>query len=178
MSGGISATTVALAATAAVGAYSAIQSGQSQSRQLQAQAQQQSNQAAYEKDAAVAQAEKIRKAAAQQQSAARAQLAGSGVAVSEGTAVTINDTIDLNAENDAQTALLTGSRRSNSLNDTAASYSSAAGDALTGGYLTAGATVLSSAARIGKGWSSTSPTASGSALGSGVKVPTGALSVY
>ncbi|AYR23027.1 hypothetical protein RC54_03975 [Herbaspirillum rubrisubalbicans] len=162
-----------LAATAA-GAYSTLEAGRKQANAQQAQQQELVNQAAYDKDAAVAQADKIRRAAAQQQSQARAQLAGSGAAVGEGTAVTINDTIDLNANQDAYTALLSGSRSAGTSLRQASAYGQAAADSASASYLNAASSVLATGAAIGKGWKTPASSAP-SSLGSGITAPANAL---
>src|SRR5690606_26806172 len=99
-------------------------------------------QAAQQKDTAVAQAEKIRKAAAQQRSEANAALAASGVSVGEGTPVTINDTINLNAEQDAYTAILNGTRNANASLNQAAIFDAQGRDAINSSYLDAGSSLL------------------------------------
>lgn len=104
-----------------------------------------------EKDAAVAQAEKIRKAARAQAGAAKAALAASGVAIGEGTAVRINEQILEDAEKDAYSTILTGTRRQSAANDEAGFLRSQGNSAMTGSVLSAGATAAGGWARYKKG---------------------------
>lgn len=137
-------------ASAAVGATSALYSADTAQNTAEANAEMAKRQGAQDADAAMAQAEKIRKAGAAQASRANAALAASGVAVGEGTPVRINEEIYKNAEDDAYSTLLTGTRRQRSSKDQA-SFLMAEGDAAkTGGYLNAGASLLSSGASYGK----------------------------
>lgn len=111
-------------------------------------------QGAQEKDAAVAQAEKIRKAARAQAGAANASLAASGVAIGEGTPIRINEQIYKDSEDDAYSTLLTGTRRQNSANDQASILNSQGNAAMTSGLINAGTSVLSIGANYSK-WKAT-----------------------
>jgi len=101
-----------------------------------------------DKDAAVAQAEKIRKAARAQVGQANAALAASGISVGEGTPVRINEQIYRDSEEDAYNTILTGTRRQRSANDEAAIMRSQGNNALVGGLINAGSTVLAGGARV------------------------------
>lgn len=103
-----------------------------------------------DKDAAVAQAEKIRKAARQQVGQANAAMAASGVSLGEGTPVRINEQIYRDSEEDAYNTILTGTRRQRSANDEAAIMRSQGSNALVGGMINAGSTVLAGAAKAAK----------------------------
>lgn len=142
-----------LAMAAAAG--SAIYSGQMQQDAANTNAEIAHRQGEQEKDAAVAQAEKIRKAARLQAGEANAALAASGVAVGEGTALRINEDIYQTSEEDAYSVLLTGNRRQRSANDESSALRAQGDAAATGGYINAGASVLSIGARS-SGWKSTS----------------------
>lgn len=121
---------VAAAAAAAVGAaisgYSAYETGKTQSEQAQADA-----------DAAKAngrlEAERIRKQKEKIQSAARAQAAENGLSVNEGTAVTINDKIEQDAQYDAAMSEISGFNSSQRLKAEASIYKSNANTALATG---------------------------------------------
>lgn len=165
MSGGISATTVLLATTAAVGAYASIQSGKAAKQAADDNAEIARRNAAQGQDAAVAQAEKIRRAAAQQKASATAQLAASGVSVNDGTAVNINDQITKNAEQDAFTTILNGSRSAASSLNQATMFENQGKSALQGGYLNAGASLLSSGSSIASGWKASVPSGGNAAGG-------------
>lgn len=172
---------VAMVAAAAVGAYSAYESGQqqkalgeSQNEWNQYQANQAVADANAEKSAAEVHAEKIRKLARIQASEANASLAGSGVEVGEGTAVNINKDIYANAEEDAVMTIFGGVDRSKRGINQAAGYR-ATGEqaqisgnaAARAGTLNAFSTVLGAAGSYGnaKGWktgtNATTPAAGG-----------------
>ena len=92
---------VTTVASTALSAYSSYQNNKAAGKQAEADA-----------DAARAQgrveAERIRKEKERQQSAARAALAQNGLNVGEGTAVTINDTIERDAGYDAAMSEIAG----------------------------------------------------------------------
>lgn len=121
---------VAAAAAAAVGTaisgYSAYETGKTQSEQAQADA-----------DAAKAQgrleAERIRRQKEKIQSAARAAAAENGLSVNEGTAVTINDRIEQDAQYDAAMSEITGFNSSQRLQAESSIYKSNANTALATG---------------------------------------------
>ncbi len=103
-----------------------------------------------QKDNAVAQAEKIRKAGQATAGRANAALAGSGVSISEGTALRINEEIYRDSESDAYSTLLTGTRRQRNAEDSALMSEYEGKAAKTGGYLNATASLLSSGANYGQ----------------------------
>lgn len=109
MSGWTAATYLAAGALA-VGVGSAVYSGQQQKQANDTQAQIAENNAAYSADSARAHAEKIRKAGRAQQGEAKAALAASGVKLAEGTALEVDKEIIKNSEQDALSAILSGSR--------------------------------------------------------------------
>ena len=148
-------TLMIMAAVASAGG--SIYSGMQQQQAADTNAELSRRQGAQEKDAAVAQAEKIRKAARAQAGQANAALAASGVAIGEGTAVRINEQIYRDSEDDAYSTLLTGTRRQQSSNDQAGILTSQGNAAMTGGMINAGASVLSTGASYGK-WKSTQKT--------------------
>lgn len=134
----------------AASAGSAIYSGVQQQNVADTNAELSRRQGVQDADAAVAQAEKIRKAGAAQAARANAALAASGVSVGEGTPVRINEEIYKSSEEDAYSTLLTGARRRQSANDQAGMLQSQGSAAMTGGLISAGASVLSGAASYGK----------------------------
>lgn len=146
---------LAMVAMSAVGAGTAIYQGEQQAAAAESQAISVQNQADAEADAARAQAEKIRKAGRAQKGEANAALAKSGVKLGEGTALEVQKEITQNVEQDAFSALLSGSRAKRT-GDEQASILRASGDAArTGGYLGAAGTVLSTGAKYyGGGWKS------------------------
>jgi len=94
--------------------------GQAAKQAANAEARNAENLAAQTRDAAQQEAARIRKAGDRTRGAARAQLAASGIDVNSGTAVTIDGDIATNSELDAYNTLLTGDRKSTSLQDSAA----------------------------------------------------------
>lgn len=150
MSGGITATGWIMIASAAVGATTALYSADTAANTAEANAELSKRQGAQEADAAMAQAEKIRKAGKAQAARANAALAASGVAIGEGTPVRINEEIYKSAEDDAYNTLLTGTRRQRSSEDQAGFLMAEGSAAKTGGYLSAGGSLLSSGANYGK----------------------------
>lgn len=139
----------AIAATA-VGATSALYSADTQKKGAEANAEMSRRQGNAEKDAATAQAEKIRKAGRAAAGQANVAMAGAGVAVGEGTALRINEQINMDVENDAYSTLLTGARRQRSAEDQGMLMEYEGNAAKTAGYLNAGATILNGASSYGK----------------------------
>lgn len=137
-------------ASAAVSAGASIYNGMQAQNAAETNAELQRRQGAQEADAAVAQAEKIRKAARAQTGAATAALAAAGVSVGDGTPVRINEQINLDAENDAYSTLLTGARRQTSANNQADATIAQGNAAMISGTLNAGASLLSSGANYAK----------------------------
>lgn len=139
----------ALAAGSVMQAAGAVQQGNQQRELANQQAAQLDLQAAQERDAAVAQAERIRRAGRRQQSAADAAFAASGVSVGTGTPVRVNEQIGLDAETDAYMEILTGERRGRTLDQEARATRRAGRNAQQAGYMQAGTSLLSSAANYG-----------------------------
>lgn len=150
---------VVLVAGAAVSAYSSIEQGKQQKKMAEDQAKIAVNDAEYKKDAARAQAEKIRKMGELQKSEAKASLAASGVKLGEGTPLEITKNITKLSEEDALSALLGGKRAADTSNTEAQMLMRAGKNAQSNSYMSAGSTVLGAAATAGKGWSKTSTTA-------------------
>lgn len=144
--------TIALAALAggtALQAIGSIQQGNQQRQLAEAQAAQLDLQAAQERDAAIAQAEKIRRAGRSQAAQAEASYAASGVSVGTGTPVRINETITRDAEEDAYMTILTGDRRGQTLDTEAALNRRAGRNAQQAGYVGAASSVLGGASKYG-----------------------------
>jgi hypothetical protein len=139
----------ALAAGTVLNMGASIVQGQQQQEAYDAQAKIAERQAAQEADAAVAQAEKFRRAGTRQAAAADAAYAASGVSVGVGTPVRVNESIQRDAEEDAYMNILTGKRRLQSGQEEAALNRRAGKDAVTAGYTGAASSLLSSAAQYG-----------------------------
>lgn len=154
MSGGISAASWIALAVAAVGAGTALYTADTAANTADANAELSRRQGNQEKDAAVAQAEKIRKAGQAAAGRANAAMAASGVAIGEGTPIRINEQIYKDSEDDAYSTLLTGARRQSSAEDQGRMLINEGNAAKTAGYLNATSSVLSSASNYGK-WQST-----------------------
>jgi hypothetical protein len=141
---------IALIGSAIVGTTAAIYSGQVQKETAEVNAELQRREGDAAKDAAVAQAEKIRKAARAQEGQANAALAASGVAIGEGTPIVINEKINQDAEEDAYNTLLTGSRQQRTAGDQAGLTRFQGQAAANASYLNAASTVLSTGASYGQ----------------------------
>lgn len=153
MCSGASYALYAAYAAAAIGtAYTAIESGKQQQKAAEKQAQAEVNRAAYEADAAKAQAEKVRKMGRAQQGEANAALAASGVKLGEGTALEVQKTITTNTEEDALSALLSGKRITAAGNEQADMLMTAGNNAMKNGYMSAASTVLQSGASMYGNW--------------------------
>lgn len=137
-------------AAAAIGAVSALYTADTQENTAEANAELQRREGNQQKDAAVAQAEKIRKAARAAAGRANAATAAAGVAIGEGTPIRINEEINKESENDAYSTLLTGTRRNQTAEDQAGMMIADGKSAKTGGYLSAGSTLLSAGSSYGK----------------------------
>lgn len=109
-----------MALSTGVSVVGQLQQGQAARQSANAEARAAENLAAQNRDAAMQEAQRIRKAGDRTRGAARAQLAASGIDVNSGTAITIEDDIGTNSEMDAYNTLLTGERKSTSLQDSAA----------------------------------------------------------
>lgn len=153
-------------AALAMAAGSAIYAGTQQEKAADVNAEIAHRQGEADKDAATAQAEKIRNAARRQAGEANAALAASGVAIGEGTALRINEDIYRTSEEDAYSVLLTGNRRQRSANDEAGVLRGQGDAAMTGGLINAGASVLSTGARS-NGWKSKAPIVERSSFAAG-----------
>lgn len=103
-----------------------------------------------EQDNALAQAEKIRRAGRAAAAQANAAMAASGVAIGEGTPLRINEAIYMDSESDAYSTLLTGTRRSRYSDEQAGLLMNEGKAAQTGGYISAGGSLLSQGADYGK----------------------------
>lgn len=141
-----------LIAGLALSAGSAIKQGMDAKDTADANANLLTEQAAADKDAAISQADRIRKAQKYAISQANAANAASGVAIGEGSALRINEQIYRDSESDAYNTLLTGERRAKSSTDQGAIVRRQGVNAETAGYLTAGASVLSAGAKNTKGY--------------------------
>lgn len=119
--------------------------GIADSRAATADARAQELAAAQERDSAMAEAARIRKAGARASGAARAQLAASGVDVGAGTALLIDEDITSGAETDAEYTLLTGDRR-------ARAYENSASQSRAKGRNAVAASVLGATASGLQGW--------------------------
>ena len=129
----------------AVSAYSMYQNNKAAGKQAEADA-----------DAARAQgrveAERIRREKDRQQSAARAAAAENGLAVNEGTAITINDTIERDAQYDAAMAEITGFNSSQRLKAEASAHRKNANTAAVTGALNTVAAGASGYNKSKDGW--------------------------
>ncbi|MEJ2895810.1 hypothetical protein RVU96_16775 [Bordetella avium] len=139
----------ALAGSTVIGGLSSISQGRQEDQYQREMARQEQEQAAQERDAAVAQAEKIRRAGRQQSAAADAAFAASGVAIGEGTPVLINEQITRDSEEDAYMSILTGERRGRALDTQAALRRQAGSNARSAGIAGAFGSVLRGAASYG-----------------------------
>ncbi|HCW18832.1 hypothetical protein [Achromobacter sp.] len=139
----------AMAVGTVMQAQSQKEQGQQQQAAANAQADQIDIQAAQERDAAVAQAEKIRRAGRRQAAEAEAAYASSGVSVGTGTPVRINESIYRDSEEDAFNTILTGERRGRSLDTEAALTRRAGANARSAGNSAATGSLLSGAAQYG-----------------------------
>lgn len=146
---------IAMLASAAVGTVGTIYSGMQQAEAADNQAQIAENNAAYEADAAKQQAEKIRRMAKAQRGEANAALAASGVKLGEGTALEVQKDITKRSEEDALSALLSGSRAIKS-GDEQADMLRASGDAALVG---SAVSVLSTGANAYGNWKRIQPKA-------------------
>ncbi len=133
-----------LLVSAAVSAGTAVYAGEQQKKAGAQQANAINAQAGQELDAARAQAERLRKATQFKRGTARAALAASGVDVDSGTSLLIDQTITETGMQDAYSTLLTGERRSDTLNTQAGLSLRSGRDAATAGYVQAGGSLLSS----------------------------------
>lgn len=137
-------------ASAAVGAVGALYSADTAENTADANAEMTRRQGAQEKDAAVAQAEKIRRAGRAQAAQASAAMASSGVAIGEGTPIRINEEIYKESESDAFSTLLTGTRRQRTAEEQGAVIIAGGKAEKTAGYLNAGSSLLASGSNYGK----------------------------
>lgn len=110
---------IAMLSAATFSTVGTIYSGIQQAEAADNQAQIAENNAAYEADANKQQAEKIRRMARAQRGEANAALAASGVKLGEGTALEVQKDITKRSEEDALSAMLTGSRALKSGSDQA-----------------------------------------------------------
>lgn len=141
-------------ASAAVGTAVTVVQGQQQKKQANAQAQQAINSAAYDQDAAKAQAEKIRRAGRAQLGQTTAALAKSGVNLSEGTPLELKKSVIQDSEQDALSTILSGDRSASSQREEAKLLGKAGKNAQTNSYFSAASSALSAYGSSGKasGW--------------------------
>ena len=132
---------VASAAGTAIAGYSAYTNSKTASKQAEADADAARSQGRLE-------AERIRKQKEKTQSAARAALAQNGLNVGEGTAITINDTIERDAGYDAAMSEIAGFNASQRLQSEASVYRKNANTAA----ITTPLNAFSSGVNTYKGW--------------------------
>lgn len=133
-------------------ALGAIRQGQAQANSDNYNAEMARREAVSEKDAALQQAEKIRRVGKRTRSEATSAMAASGLQLDEGSALVIDQQIAQDVEQDAFMELLTGDRRARQLNAQASMFKASAKNAKTSSYLSAGASLLSGAAGAYSGW--------------------------
>lgn len=138
--------------------YSQVQQGKAAEAQAETEAELQRREAAAEKDAAIAQAEKIRKAQRYAIASANAANAASGVQIGEGSAGIINEQIYKDSEDDAFSTLLTGTRRQRYGEAQSGITLTQGRNAKTAGYLNATSSLLAGGASMAKGWKSSKNT--------------------
>lgn len=124
--------------------------GYARNEAAQTEADQQRRAAAESEVAAVEEAKRIRAAGKRTQGAARAALAASGVKVDQGTSLLIDEDIGRRTEEDAYNTLLTGQRRSRSMNDSAKQSMQSGQNSLLASVMSAGASAAGGLA----GWKS------------------------
>lgn len=134
---------IALIAGTTMSAGSAIVQGQQAKQTAITNAELARRQGASDKDAAEAQAEKIRKAALYQIGSANAAGAASGVDINSGSQLRINEQINHDAETDAEMTILSGTRRQAGSNSQAMLYERQGRNAQTASLLSAGAAIAS-----------------------------------
>ena len=142
----------AAAAGTAVSVYSAMEQADQAKDAAKAQEKTAAEDAAYAASEAQLQARTIRKAADKQRAEARASLAGSGVVVGEGTAEQIDNTINANAEEDAQMAIYDGSNRARSITQSGNLSASRSRNAASAAQIGAFGSALQGGATIARGW--------------------------
>jgi len=133
-------------------ALGAIRQGQAQANSDNFNAEIARRDALSEKDAAVQQAEKIRRVGKRTQSEATSALAASGVQLDEGSAILIDQQIAQDVEQDAFMELLTGDRRARQLNSQAELFKASAKNAKTSSRMAAATSLLSAGASGYSGW--------------------------
>lgn len=129
---------VASVASTALQAYNGYKDNKYQAAQAEADAEAVKGQGRVE-------AERIRREKKKAQSAARAAAAENGLSVNEGTAITINDSIEQSANYDAAMSEISGFNSSQRLNAEASVHRKNANTALATG-------ALDTVAQAGKGW--------------------------
>lgn len=140
-----------LAISAAVSMAGQLAQGIAAKRAGDAQARQDENIAAQQRDQALQEAERIRRAGERTQGAARAQLAASGIRVDSGSALLIDEEIGYESELDAQNTLLTGERGARASQYSASVARARGSNALTGSILSAVGTGAGAALQGWKG---------------------------
>lgn len=132
---------VATVASTAYAGYTSYQGNKHMAKQAEADAEAQLARGRLE-------AERIRKDKEKAQSAARAAAAGNGLDVHEGTAVVINDQIELDGNYDANMAEITGYNSSQRLKAEASVHRNNANTAIVSGALN----TVSGGVNASKGW--------------------------
>jgi hypothetical protein len=105
-----------MALSAGINMAGQLKQGRAQKKAAEIDAQQLDTRAVQEREAALQEAQSIRKAGRRTQGAARAQMAASGIDVNSGSAVDIDQEIAATSEQDARMTLLTGKRRADASN--------------------------------------------------------------
>jgi len=137
----------------AFSALGQITQGSQQKQMYHDQAQATVNNAAIEADSYTAQAEKIRKAGKTQVGEANAALAASGVKIGQGSALEVEKNIRTNVEQDALSAILSGTRTTTAAQQESKMLQKAGSNAQTNAMFGVGSTVLSAGAEYVKsGW--------------------------
>lgn len=156
MSGGVSASTVAMGMSAATTGFSAVSSsarGKQEQQYYNYQADGADLDAEQARQLAAVEAKKIRQAGRSVSKSATAALAASNVDLTQGSALRIPQEIERDAEEDAQMALLTGKYRGQRMNEQAASLRAAGKNARSAGNAAAFGSLLSFGAQgVKQGW--------------------------
>ena len=156
---------IAMIGLAAAGTATTVYAQQKQGEMAEDQAEDaaelQRREAAAEKDAAMAQAEKIRKAQRYAIASANAANAASGVQIGEGSAGIVNEQIYKDSEDDAFATLLTGTRRQRYGEAQAGISLNQGRNARTAANLNSASSLLAGGAQIARGWKSSTRTAEG-----------------
>ncbi|MGL4573646.1 MAG: virion core protein, T7 gp14 family [Burkholderiaceae bacterium] len=132
-----------------------ISQGRAARKQADWQAGQLDRQAAEEQDLGAQQAAKTRKRTAQDRGSAVAAYAGAGIKVGEGSALEVERYIEQEGETDAMMYLLNSDRRASALRDQAGMTRKAGRDAQRASYVSAVGSLLSGGYQSGMKWGKT-----------------------